>query len=334
ATDAPFLSGQARLAVNAAACRRCGLCLSGCVYGAIHSLAPEVDALAAAGALDYQADSFVERLSETAKGVTLRVRHTKSGVIREAEFDYVFVAAGAIQSTRIMLESFGLYGQTLELKDSQKFVLPLLRTRRTPLAWPNNTALAGMFVDFQMPEISRHWIHAQVSSMNDYVLRRLRIDPWKRGMWASILAPLYERMLVAWCGLHSDHSSGMTIALNAPVSDNRPVLQLAPSINPKVEMTVRKIARYFARRVARTGTIALVPMRLLGKPGAGNHFGGSFPMKRAPKERTETDLLGRPLGTRRIHMVDGAVLPSIPATTVVLLQMANADRIASAAEFS
>jgi hypothetical protein len=45
----------------------------------------------------------------------------------------------------------------------------------------------------------------------------------------------------------------------------------------------------------------------------------------------ETDTLGRLAEWRRIHMVDGAVLPSVAATTFTLSVMANAHRIAAQA---
>ena len=41
----------------------------------------------------------------------------------------------------------------------------------------------------------------------------------------------------------------------------------------------------------------------------------------------DSDLLGRPLGASRIHVVDASVLPSIPATTITFGVMANAHRI-------
>jgi choline dehydrogenase-like flavoprotein len=66
------------------------------------------------------------------------------------------------------------------------------------------------------------------------------------------------------------------------------------------------------------------------EPGGGSHTGGSFPMRKQPSSRFETDLLGRPAGYSRVHLVDSSIFPSIPATTIALLIMANADRIASA----
>ena len=54
-------------------------------------------------------------------------------------------------------------------------------------------------------------------------------------------------------------------------------------------------------------------------------------MSANPQGDLETDFLGRPTGWTRVHVVDSSVFPSIPATTVALLAMANARRIASTA---
>jgi choline dehydrogenase-like flavoprotein len=86
------------------------------------------------------------------------------------------------------------------------------------------------------------------------------------------------------------------------------------------------------RRIAKAGhLLGMFPIPglvQLGAPGKGNHVGGSFPMRRAPGD-LESDVLGRPRGFDRVHVVDASVFPSVPATTVTLTVMANAHRIAS-----
>jgi len=74
--------------------------------------------------------------------------------------------------------------------------------------------------------------------------------------------------------------------------------------------------------------IPMPMMTRMGTPGAGNHSGSSFPMKENPSG-FESDVLGRPYGFDRLHVVDATVLPSIPATTITFTIMANAHRIAS-----
>jgi choline dehydrogenase-like flavoprotein len=45
----------------------------------------------------------------------------------------------------------------------------------------------------------------------------------------------------------------------------------------------------------------------------------------------KSDLLGRPLGTQNIHVVDSSVLPTIAPGPITFTAMANAMRIAEAA---
>jgi len=51
-------------------------------------------------------------------------------------------------------------------------------------------------------------------------------------------------------------------------------------------------------------------------------------MRERPRD-FESDALGRPRGLSRVHVVDAAVFPTIPATTITYTAMANAHRIAS-----
>ena len=67
-------------------------------------------------------------------------------------------------------------------------------------------------------------------------------------------------------------------------------------------------------------------MSKLSKSGGGSHIGSSFPMG------AKSDTLGRPLGLKRIHLVDSSVLPSIAAQTITLTAMANAYRIGAISE--
>jgi choline dehydrogenase-like flavoprotein len=51
-------------------------------------------------------------------------------------------------------------------------------------------------------------------------------------------------------------------------------------------------------------------------------------MRREPGD-FESDVLGRPHGFDRVHIVDATTFPTIPATTITFSVMANAYRIAA-----
>ena len=52
-------------------------------------------------------------------------------------------------------------------------------------------------------------------------------------------------------------------------------------------------------------------------------------MNKNPKNKFETDILGRISGWDNIHIIDSSIFPSLPGTTIGLLAMANATRIAT-----
>ena len=98
AEPAPFLCGQARLAVERSHCRYCGLCLSGCVYGAIYSTAFEIDRLSRNGKIEYQPATVAQRFCEDATGIDLELHNIALNSSRVQRFDRIFLAAGAIES--------------------------------------------------------------------------------------------------------------------------------------------------------------------------------------------------------------------------------------------
>jgi choline dehydrogenase-like flavoprotein len=194
--------------------------------------------------------------------------------------------------------------------------------------------LAQVFAEFKVPTVSERWVHAQLYAVNNYILERMGISPWVVGRRRRVFAPLYERLLIALVGLHSDHSGAIELNLSPEGRAGFPVLRLRPVPDPRVRTHASKVARHFSKALRPAGVMTLPFGLTLAAPGGGNHFGCTMPMTSRPRTRLEADILGRPAGWQRIHVVDGAVLPSIPATTITLLQMANADRIASAAELS
>ncbi len=168
-------------------------------------------------------------------------------------------------------------------------------------------------------------MHLQLYGYNDLLLAALaRRLPLPAARVERLLAPLLGRMIVAQGYLHSDDSPGLTLTR---AGDD---LRL---VGDDVEPGAARVRRLLRRLAASARPLGLAPLPGLvqiGRPGKGNHLGGSLPMRRRPGP-LESDTLGRPRGWERVHVVDAAVFPSLPATTVTLSVMTNAHRIAAAA---
>jgi choline dehydrogenase-like flavoprotein len=329
---AGFTFGASRLAVVASpgdprSCRHCGLCLVGCPYGSIYNAAYTVHALARDGKVDYRGGLYVDRISEAGDSVTIefhaRGNAAETGRLTAAR---VFIACGAISSTRLVLASMGRVGCARRLKDSQYFMIPMVTARSAPVsvATQGNT-LAQVFLELEDARICEHAAHLQVYGYNDIMLAALaKRVPLKAARLERMLRPLLTRLVLVQGFLHSADSPGLELACDAArvsiVGDDTAV----------AAMRVKRLVRRLVANGRLLGMLPLPGLVHVGTPGKSNHLGGSLPMRHVPGE-LETDTLGRLASWDRVHVVDSSVFPSVPATTVTLSVMANAHRIASGA---
>ncbi len=240
----------------------------------------------------------------------------------------VFLAAGVLETSRILLSAPVSAPDELILKDSQNAFLPMIqkwRIPRRPDAMPLHT-LAQLFVEIDNPDVSDRLVHSQIYTWNEFYGPELKAKyaRWLPGC-GPVLDLLCRRLVVAQIFLHSDASARIGLRL---AGDGRLVPRKIE--NPATAPTLNAATRKLSRAMRSAGLIALRFAACPGAPGSSFHVGGSVPMAPTPGPG-ESDTLGRPHGSQRIHIVDASVLPSIPATTITFSVMANAHRIASQA---
>lgn len=331
-----IVAGQSRLLTRARddekgrGCRACGACLSGCAYGAIHTAAHTLARLRALGAIDYERGFRVERLRDHAGGVHLEGINARGEAAR-LEVERVFVAAGALGSALLLWRSSQARGlaspATFRLLSTGGFLLPLVSPRRLPSAWPDIHTQAAAFVEFRARTLSPHWAHAQLSSPHELLYQLLGIPAQRPRLPQRILRRLLEHVVVAHVNFHSAHANAYTLT---PRDEGaRLLLQSRVEDRPAVRAAHRAYARRLVRFMASCGLYALPGLAAHGHRGASFHVGGSLPMRAVPRAPLETDLAGVPFGYERVHVVDSSVFPSLPGTTLGLLAMANAWRVAS-----
>ena len=326
--------GRARVAVrseggaNGHGCVYCGRCFSGCVYGAIHTSTEALSALERTGKVEYLSDSLVTRIWEDSGAVGLTCKRG-DGSSEDHFLSRVFVAAGAINSTRLVMESKNLLNRPVVMKSTQGFVVPMLSLWGAPFPWPDANTLTGAFLDFKVPGFPEHWVHTQVNSANEIVLARLGFEEHGRGVKQRILRTGLGRLFIGICNIHSDHAGRHELSLTPAEHGARHILKIETKGSELHEKVARQAGRRLFSLMSRVGVIPLLPF-VVGNPKRPMtwHFGGTLPMSTRPQGEYSTDLLGRPRGWERVHVVDSSIFPSIPSTTVALLAMANAVRIA------
>ncbi|HKO45925.1 MAG TPA: GMC oxidoreductase [Pyrinomonadaceae bacterium] len=330
--------GHSRLAVYAEnrdhrQCATCGLCLYGCPYGLIYNSALTVEQLSKHPNFNYVDGVIVRKLEEAHGGVRVLGQSKVTGEKLVFDAARVFVAAGTLSSTKLILDSLEAYERTVTFKDSQYFMFPLLRYRGVPrVADEALHTLAQLFVEISDPNLCDKTIHLQIYSYNDlYKLAMLDSFGFFSPILKSPTNAFLNRFLLVQGYLHSDVSPTITARLQAPEGESPGKFILEGSGNERGRAIIQKVTAKLNRNRNCFKAIPLKPLMKIGLPGHGNHSGGSLPMRLKSSE-FETDLAGRPYGFKKIHVVDSSVFPSIPATTITLSIMANAHRIAASYE--
>ncbi len=325
--------GRARLAVQAKrapegpGCITCGMCMYGCPYEYIYSSAHTLRRWQETEPkFSYVPGVVVEHLAETSDGVTLSGYELESRVSWSANASRVFLAAGVLPSTKILLHSMEAYERPVYIRDSQYFLFPLLQAIATPgVRHEPLYTLSQIFLEILDPAVSPHTVHLQVYSYNDLIGAALRQTLGPLGI-DPLIRTLENRMLIAQGYLHSDHSSRLRVELHRGRASGE--MRVEAETDRGVSARVRRVVRKLLRSAPTLRALPLEPLLQIASPGRGFHSGGTFPMRAQPGP-LESDAMGRPGGWSRVHVVDSTVFPSIPATTITFSVMANAHRIAS-----
>jgi choline dehydrogenase-like flavoprotein len=324
--------GYAQLAVRYAdegggrGCRYCGLCLFGCPYDCRYTASATLADLIREGLVTYMPGLLVDRLTPIDGKVRIEGRSLE-GQARTFEGRRVLVAAGLLETARIILESLRTYDKPLRASHSDIFTVPLLRYRADAgIKREKLHSLCQLTAEIEDPSICPHRVHLQFYGYNELYRHLMEA---KLGRLSKPLAPaldwLSNRLFVIFGYLHSAVSSSIRLTLS---SDGNRTLKAEGQANPQAWRVCRAVTRKLVKEHRCFKAVPLPLQLRIDLPGGGYHSGGTFPMRRVPAS-SETDRLGCLRSLPRVHIVDASVLPTVTASPTAFTLMANAHRIAT-----
>src|SRR5260370_27134658 len=151
-----------------------------------------------------------------------------------------------------------------------------------------------------------------------------------RGALPMIQRSVLGRLLLVQGYLHSDQSARIQIVLKPGDDGTSPSLHLTGEPNPQTRRALAAVSRRLWAERGSLRAVPISPMLRVGQPGRGFHTGGTFPVRANPGP-FEVDVLGRPHGFTRVHVVDASGFPALPAAPITLRVMSDAPRIGTAA---
>ena len=308
-------------------CRYCGLCLYGCPYDAIFNAANLLSSLVCHGSVSYVSGVIVDRISSMDGRLRIEARSTTGDGVRLFETGKVFLAAGVLETARIVLNSTNLKSASVLARQSDIFTIPILRFRSSgQVDRERISTLSQIVLRVEDEGICAQPVHLQLYGYNDLYMSILQR---RFGTVAVPMKPVLncavERLFVAFGYLHSEVSSAIRIIRLATSSGS---LRLESRFNIEGQHVGRAVARKLLRNRKYFNALPLWFDVRFDEPGAGHRIGGSFPMRRTP-EPHETNQWGVLPDLEGVHLVDASVLSSISAAPIAFTAMANAHRICS-----
>ena len=323
--------GKARLAFDAGKCIRCGMCMTGCPYGLIYSTTQTFDALRRASRVTFNGGFLALKVIEEANRVTVITKEIATGQIRPFEADRVFVACGAIGTTRLVANSLELFDVDLSMLESRQFVLPLLSLRATEDPRNKRDFTLNQFNMIVAPgggSVDLSTIHFY--TFNPAFINGLpSVLRTRSAEWLQV--QLLRRLTVAFGYLPSWNSARLRVYIGTRCEQpGLPDFRISSEAPPPGQgQMLRAVLLRLIESARILDLYPLIPMLRLSAVGKSYHWGGSFPHTTDRSIIFSSDRLGRVGSWERIHLVDASVFPTVPAMTFGLTVMANAHRIAS-----
>jgi choline dehydrogenase-like flavoprotein len=274
------------------------------------------------------------RMDTRRRATHLAIVPAGGGAAEEIPVETLVLAAGALPTSRIYLESFyrnsGEVPELHGLMDNRQILVPFVNLRLAGQPYAAESYQyhqIGMGIALGAPQ---EYVHAQVTTLKTAmlhpILQNLPVDM----RFASFLVEnLHCALGIVNVNLHDTprHGNLVTLDVSQP-GEARLVMEYRPAPGQKAHL--ERAVGAVRRALRALGCVVPPGMAHVRPMGASVHYAGTLPMSAAGGTHT-TDALGRSREVENLIIADGATFPFLPAKNITFTLMANAVRIAEAA---
>jgi choline dehydrogenase-like flavoprotein len=274
------------------------------------------------GRVDYHPGLLVQSWQEEPDGIRVQCLEVAAGRQQVFSAQRLLLAAGAINTTKIVLASRGDCTTTLPLLENPALQIPLVLL-----------ASVGRPLDehaFGLVQLNLVW----QSPTYDAVLQGSLMEitsPRRSDFFASLPYAAHDNLAL----LRYLLPAMVVVQVFFPASCQAPArLRLNPNGRLRLDgcpnlLDLGKLDRLL-RWLRRLGGLTHPSLIVRVPTGHAIHYAGTIPMQRRP-DGYACDSQGRLAGTRNIFIADSASFPALPAKNMSLTMMANAMRVAAGA---
>ena len=282
--------------------------------GGIYNPQSTLASLIKDGQISYLGGHKLLTFKEYPEYVEIRVEVLKTREVRVIRAKHLLLGCGTIQTTKIVLSNLGNPGLSVPFVDHSPTLIPIFLPSKFGSKLPISSfpvQLIGTLVGQGDRDMISFYYPGGIL-WSDIVPD----IPLPMSAARTMLASLIGGMLVAqiWETSKPSYSNRMHVDESGSILinySNRPLYS--------------KLA-YLITELRSLGCFSMSRLASVTAPGLGFHHAGTLPMRIVP-DAFETHTDGRLWNSLRVRVIDGSVLPSLPAKNHSLTIMANAARI-------
>lgn len=280
------------------------------LYTALETL----DDLCTSKAIDYLPGYELIRFNEKDEYVELELVNHNNNSIRVLRTRHLLLGCGTLQTGRLILQNMGGMNRTLPFLDHPPTLLPFFVPAKFGLSLPLRSYPIQLIATLaQSPRREMIGLYYPGAMLRSDLVGDIPL-PIDAGL--KILNMIMSGFLVAqiW-------------------ETSKPSLKNYMKLNHSGEITINYSDRVqysgFGELLSafrQIGGYSLERFATASHPSWGFHYAGCLPMRLHPEE-FQTHIDGRLWNSKRVRVIDGSVLPSLPGKNHSLTIMANAARI-------
>ncbi len=269
-------------------------------------------------------NTLIEEITPEKESVILSCK-TKDNCITQLKFDYVIIAAGTINTSKLILKLLNKYNKnSLIIKDSQKYFFLYFSFFKSKKEEEKN--IVGLSQIFMQTEIESHTFQLQLYHSSLFIRNAINrfIPRYLTNFLENTLSFVFRRIMIGVVYFPEEISNHMKIVYDC----NNKFFRVEKLVNEK--FSNRYIFKLYVKLIKLAIKIRGFPLPffLKSQTGVSQHFGSTVPPSKSFLiGKTSED--GKLYPLKNVYVSDSSSLNRISSTPPTYIAMSNALRISN-----
>lgn len=271
----------------------------------------------------YHKNQLVTMIADNKSHVTIKTKSIHSNKSYEFKAKYVIMAAGSINTTRILLRSFNLFNYKTTFLTKDSYIVVCLNIKSLFIRRKKKVKNVGQiaFTNIKTKQKKDEYF-VQFYKCGPFAIEKgLQYVPLPKNVSKKLLSFLAPFLVIADIRF-STHESNHKFSCLKKIENNQDMLEIVFKEDKKVQKSREKKVKIITRMLTQ---IFLIPLKTVHSDVT-SHYAGGIPFNKR-SSRIYSDKNGKLNKSQRIYIADSSTWRTLPASPPTLTMMANAVRV-------